>query len=129
MSTLQLLAPENQKTELAGAPRSAEVLLGESCLGSFDHQFLLVADYFSSLGPHRPSALGETRPQGNLRGTDGVRRPHTHTGEWVAMQGDQMLSHGADPVRVVAEARERGARVPYLFRVPRPDEDVVRIGL
>ncbi len=130
MSTLQSLASESQHPDFAAAPYSAEILSGESCLGNFDRQVLLLADFkFVSLGRRMSRVLRETRSERILRGTEVATHLHTYTGEWVAMQGNRVVSHGFDPVRVAAEARERGVRVPYLFRVQESDEDVVRIGL
>lgn len=37
--------------------------------------------------------------------------------QWVALDGDRLLAHGADAKRVYAEAREQGITSPYLERV------------
>lgn len=130
MSALQLLASESQQPDFAAVPHSPEVLSGESCLGNFDRQVLLLTDFkIVSLGYPTARVLRETRSERILRGTEPPAYLHTYAGEWVAMHGNQMVSHGADPVQVVAEARERGACVPYLFRVQESDEEVVKIGL
>jgi len=49
--------------------------------------------------------------------------------QWVVLEGEQVIAHGENPVQVVAEARARGIRVPYIFYVGPRDEDMVRIGL
>lgn len=38
-------------------------------------------------------------------------------GEWVALDGDRLLSHGKDPETVFAEARSAGVPVPFVERV------------
>ena len=62
------------------------------------------------------------------------RRTHAHVlrtyeNEWVALEGDEIIAHGRDPVRVFAEAKGRGIDSPYIFYVESADENVVRMGL
>ncbi len=63
------------------------------------------------------------------------RRTHgdamrAYAGQWVVLEGEQILAHGSDPAPLVARARERGIRSPYVFYVepPRPP-GVVKMGL
>jgi len=49
--------------------------------------------------------------------------------EWVALEGEEVVAHGPDPVQVVNEARARGIATPYIFFVEPSVEGVVRIGL
>jgi hypothetical protein len=58
------------------------------------------------------------------------KNPHPEfVGQWVVVEGDQVIAHGADPAEVVRQAREKGVSVPYLFRVEEPARDVAEIGL
>ena len=42
--------------------------------------------------------------------------------QWVALDGDRLVAHGADAKRVYDEAREQGITSPYLERVsPKPE--------
>ena len=50
-------------------------------------------------------------------------------GQWVVLEGESIMAHGSDPVRVVADARSQGVRVPYVFYVEEPKDDTVWIGL
>ena len=50
-------------------------------------------------------------------------------GQWVVLEGDKIVAHGEDPVRLVERARTKGIEEPYVFRVERTEPDVVRIGL
>jgi ribosomal protein L19 len=50
-------------------------------------------------------------------------------GEWVVLEGEQIVAHGPDPAELVAAARRSGVPVPYVFFVDRPQIDVVKIGL
>jgi hypothetical protein len=52
-----------------------------------------------------------------------------YEGQWVVLESDHVMSHGADPVQAVREARERGARNPYVFFVERQRKDVAWLGL
>jgi len=50
--------------------------------------------------------------------------------QWVCLEGEQIVAHGRDVVRVVASARRQGVKIPYVFYVEEPrGEDVVYIGL
>lgn len=50
-------------------------------------------------------------------------------GRWVVLEGETIVAHGRDPLAVVAEAREKGVRVPYVFHVDEPRDDAAWIGL
>jgi len=61
-------------------------------------------------------------------------RTHTEVlrqfaGQWVVLEGEEIVAHGNDPLQVVAEARAKGIQVPYIFYVDDTDEEAVRIGL
>jgi hypothetical protein len=47
----------------------------------------------------------------------------------VVLEGQEIVAHGNDASKVVADAREKGIQVPYVFRVEAPQADVLRIGL
>jgi tRNA A-37 threonylcarbamoyl transferase component Bud32 len=47
----------------------------------------------------------------------------------VIVEGEQLISHGQDPARLVDEARARGIRVPYIFFVEPSAENTVKLGL
>lgn len=49
--------------------------------------------------------------------------------EWVVLEGEEIIAHGDDPVRVIEEARSKGIRTPYIFFVEPQSEDFVSIGL
>ncbi len=50
-------------------------------------------------------------------------------GEWVIIEGDELIAHGPDPVAIVAAARARGIQVPYVFFVEPVGENFVKLGL
>jgi len=50
-------------------------------------------------------------------------------GQWVVLEGETVIAHGNEPVRVVSEARSRGVRIPYVFFVEEAEDDVAWIGL
>ena len=46
-----------------------------------------------------------------------------YSGQWVALNGDVLLSHGSDARAVRDEARRRGVHLPLLVHVPEePDQ-------
>lgn len=50
-------------------------------------------------------------------------------GQWVIVEGNDLIAHGPDPVPLVVAARARGIRVPYLFFVEPSEQYTVRFGL
>ena len=45
-----------------------------------------------------------------------------YAGQWVALNGACLLSHGPDGRLVLSEARRAGIGVPFVVRVEKPDE-------
>jgi Family of unknown function (DUF5678) len=41
-------------------------------------------------------------------------------GQWVVLEGEQIVTHGTDPQQVVVDARAKGILVPYIFYVGKP---------
>ena len=41
-------------------------------------------------------------------------------GQWVVLEGEEIVTHGKHPQQVVIEARAKGIRVPYIFYVGKP---------
>lgn len=52
-----------------------------------------------------------------------------YIGEWIALEGERIVSHGNDLSRVIADARAAGVVVPYVFRIEDNPADVIPIGL
>ncbi len=130
MSTLQLLAPENQQPAFVAASRTGEVLSAGSCLGNSELQiFVLAAPKTNSRGPVLSRVLRENVSGRYLQGEEGTRELAGFAGEWVVLQGTEVVSHGSDPVLVVAEARSRGILAPYIFRVQHRENGTVTFGL
>lgn len=42
----------------------------------------------------------------------------TFAGEWLVVEGDQLVAHNADLVDAIKQARARGVQVPYVTRLP-----------
>ena len=40
-----------------------------------------------------------------------------YSGQWIVLEGEEIVAHGKDPCRVVAQARAKGIRIPYIFYV------------
>jgi len=59
--------------------------------------------------------------------TDEMRRL---AGEWVVLEGDQLVAHGKNAARVFATAKRKGIAVPFVFYVEPPAAaGTVHIGL
>jgi len=51
-------------------------------------------------------------------------------GEWVVIEGEELIAHGKNASRVVASARRKGIKVPFVFFVESPDsQSTVQFGL
>ena len=50
-------------------------------------------------------------------------------GQWVVLEGEEIIAHGNDPLQVVTEARAKGIQIPYVFYIEDTDAKVVRMGL
>jgi hypothetical protein len=130
MSNLQLLAPENQQPAFVATPHIAEVLSGGSSLGNSEFQiFVLTAPKSISRGHYLSRALRGDVSGSFLRADYSATELLVFNGEWVVLHGGEVVSHGPDPVRVVAEARGRGILAPYIFRVQRRENDTFTFGL
>lgn len=49
-------------------------------------------------------------------------------GQWAIVEGDELIAHGPDPGALVAAARVRGIRVPYVFFVEPFGDDTAKLG-
>lgn len=53
-----------------------------------------------------------------------------YAGQWVVLEGDEIVAHGKDAVQTVETAKTKGVTVPYVFYVQPPRRPgVARIGL
>jgi lactam utilization protein B len=52
-----------------------------------------------------------------------------YAGQWVVLEGEQIVAHGENPAGAVEQARSQGIRVPYVFYVEEYRPGVVLIGL
>jgi len=82
-----------------------------------------------------PSAGRTLRSVGHRRVEQAWRRSHQNVllhdypGQWVVLEGEKIVAHGEDPVRLVELAREAGVEVPYVFYVDPPRAGIVKMGL
>jgi len=75
-----------------------------------------------------------SRPLGHRRKEQAWRRTHgdvlrDYAGEWLVLEGEEIVAHGDDPADLVKHARERGIRSPYVFFVEPVQPGVVKIGI
>jgi hypothetical protein len=52
-----------------------------------------------------------------------------YEGQWIVLEGGEIISHGDSPADVVRDARARGIRVPYVFLVEDVPENTATLGL
>ena len=62
------------------------------------------------------------------------RRTHdkeldAYTGQWVVLEGEEIMAHGHHPEKVLEQAREGGVEVPYIFFVEDVKPNVFKMGL
>ena len=62
------------------------------------------------------------------------RRDHgeflrSYAGQWVVLEDNAIVANGNDLVKAVAQAREKGIEVPYVFYVDVSNEEVVEMGI
>jgi len=50
-------------------------------------------------------------------------------GQWLVVEGDELIAHGQDPVTLVTAAKRRGIHVPFVFFEEPRTHDTVKIGL
>jgi hypothetical protein len=50
-------------------------------------------------------------------------------GEWAVVEGEELVAHGLNPGDVVAAARAKGVKVPYVFFIEPLQNGVLRFGL
>jgi Family of unknown function (DUF5678) len=50
-------------------------------------------------------------------------------GQWIVVEGEEIITSGDNPLHVVAEARAKGIQIPYVIHLGVTRKDEVRIGL
>lgn len=45
-----------------------------------------------------------------------------YSGQWIVLEAEEIVAHGKDPQRAVAQARAKGIRIPYIFYVGKAAE-------
>jgi len=45
-----------------------------------------------------------------------------YAGQYVTLNGEQLISHGPDGRQVLAEARKAGIKIPFIARIESDDE-------
>ena len=64
-----------------------------------------------------PSLAGESARKAGLEWLN--QHEHLYLGQWVALHGSTLLSHGSDARAVRDEARQKGVMHPLLVHVPK----------
>lgn len=129
MGSLQLLGSDVQKPKFELPLSSTELFASRSLLGRSDRQTFGLIPFV----PRTRQRWG--RVTRGYRSTEVEwRRMHEdilrpYAGQWVVLEGNQIVAHSFEPTQAVNEARARGVRVPYVFRVEEANEDIVPIGL
>ncbi len=81
----------------------------------------------SAKGRAEPSGPGRSREQEWRRSHGDLLR--TYAGQWVVLEGEEIVAHGDSMTRLVEQARAQGIRIPYVFFVEESRPNVVTIGL
>ncbi len=108
----------------------------------------LIESFYRRASAAPATGLGQEREPGQLlafRSRQAAEAPHPRSreiawrraheqelralvGQWVILEGDELIANGPDPRALVAAARARGIQVPYLFFVE-PAGENVKFGL
>jgi hypothetical protein len=87
-------------------------------------------------GLRRPEEPAEVPPLNRREREHAWRRANPellqgrYAGQWVVLEGEEIVAHGRSAVSAVEEARAKGVAVPYVFYVePARPPGVVRMGL
>jgi hypothetical protein len=79
----------------------------------------------ASSRPRRAGATGRGSRMPSIRRTRELRWLAEHAeelagyaGEWIILDGDELVAHAPDFLQALAEARRRGVRVPFVERIP-----------
>jgi hypothetical protein len=109
----------------------------------------LIESFYRRTSAVPPAGLGQEREPGQLlafRSRQAAPAPHPRSreiawrrahdqelralaGQWVIVEGNELIANGTDPRALVAAARARGIQVPYLFFVEPTDDNAVKFGL
>ena len=52
-----------------------------------------------------------------------------YVGQWVVLEGEEIVAHGEDPTQVIEQATRAGIDTPYIFYVEDVAADIVQMGL
>jgi hypothetical protein len=108
-----------------------ELMRRSESLSLTDEEKMRLANHLASVGNIQAGRPAETEDNGDTSKPDPERRRERqwllqhgkeYEGQWVALDGDCLLSHGTDGRLVLAEARRIGVSVPFVVRVEKPDE-------
>ncbi len=86
------------------------------------------------LHPSEVRELGLPQPKARDREL-AWRRAHQEmlrsrfAGQWVILEGEEIVAHGRDAAEAVEEARAKGIATPFVFFVEGLPPDVIRMGL
>ncbi len=82
-----------------------------------------------------PEVVQEERPQLPFRHRE-LEWLRTHkevvqklAGQWIVVEGEEIIAYGDNPLQVVAEARAKGIQIPYIIHLAIARKDEVLIGL
>ena len=88
----------------------------------------LVVVFTHLLGTEARPAIGRRTRELRWRQNNG-QLLEALAGQWLVVEGDELIAHGQDPVTLVVAARRRGIQVPFVFFVEPRARDTVKFGL
>jgi hypothetical protein len=77
------------------------------------------------MAPDKPS--GRDRERAWCMANQDLLR--SYAGQWIVLEGEEIIAHGTNPRQLVETARAKGVRTPFIFHVEDPRPDVVHLGL
>lgn len=130
MARLQLLEDKRQIPEFSLPLTTSQLLEIGSKLSNPSVQYTNVFGGMWSSSPPLKVLRVANRRQTELQ----WRRTHQdalrpYLGQWVVLEGEQIVASGPSLAEVVLQARGKGVRIPYVFRVDYSDQNTATIGL
>lgn len=109
----------------AGTGANGFIIGEQGTTTSGDYRLCVPVHISASGGPHPTPSPAISPVSGHRSRELEWRRTHQEVlrnfvDQWVVLEGENVVAHGEDPQQVVAEARARGIRIPYIFRVKEP---------
>ncbi len=116
-----------QTTEAIGSQFFELGLQGSAWGSDLDNTLELDAD--SEMSGGTTAAFSVFRRRELDWSNSNQRALSVHAGQWVVLEGEEIIAHGENIAEAVRIARQRGIQRPFVFRVEEDNSDIIQMGL